>query len=88
MSKLKSILVPSLIVVILAIYVFFTSGCNMQVIDTTWKFDYGYIYLDGEIIKEGQVQSWKDFENSDMIQVQIDRKMYLTNSSNVVLVSK
>lgn len=88
MSKFKSILVPTIIVVILALYVFFTSGCNRQLLDTTWKFDHAYIYLDGEVIKEGSIQSWTDFKQSDMIQIQIDRKMYLTHSSNVVLVSK
>lgn len=43
--------------------------------------------LAGEII-EGKVQSWKDFDDGDQIQVTIDGKTYLTNSTRVVLVAK
>lgn len=64
------------------------SGCetNMAMLDTAWKFSYGYVYLGGEKIAEGKVDSWLDFENSDMIQVKINGKVYLTHSANVVLV--
>jgi hypothetical protein len=64
------------------------SGCNRQLIDTTWSFEKAIIFLpDGEKI-EGKVTSWGDYDNSDMIQVSVDGKMYLTHSSNVVLISE
>lgn len=85
MSKFKQILIPALIVVILIIYAFFASGCNRQVIDTTWKFDYATVYLGGEEFIFGKLDSWLDFENSDMIQVKIEGTTYYTHSSNVVL---
>ena len=64
------------------------AGCNKTLIDTTYAFDYAYVELPtGEII-EGKVQSWKDFEDGDQIQVTIDGKTYLTNSTRIVLVAK
>lgn len=49
------------------------SGCNRQIIDTTWKFDYAYSSLGGSEYTFGKVDSWTDFENSDMIQVSQNR---------------
>lgn len=64
------------------------AGCNKTLIDTTYAFDYAYVELPtGEII-EGKVQSWKDFDDGDQIQVTIDGKTYLTNSTRIVLVAK
>lgn len=65
------------------------TGCgNQSIIDTTWKFEKAIIFLpDGSQI-EGEVKSWKDYENSDMIQVTIGDKTYLTHSSNVILISE
>lgn len=58
------------------------TGCNMQVIDTTWTFKYADIEGVGTV----EVQSWCDYENSDMIQVTAkDGTTYLTHSSNVIL---
>ncbi len=85
MKNVKSVLVPVLIVVILAIYVFFASGCNRQIIDTSWKFDYAMVYLGGEEFAFGKLDSWLDFDDSDMIQVKIEGTTYYTHSSNVVL---
>lgn len=64
-------------------------GCTggMQLVDTTYTYEYAYIALpNGETI-EGKPTSWKDYENSDTIQIVIDGKTYLTHYSNVVLVS-
>lgn len=58
------------------------TGCDMQVIDTTWTFKYADIEGVGTV----EVQSWCDYENSDMIQVTAkDGTTYLTHSSNVIL---
>ena len=63
------------------------TGCNRQLIDTTWSFERAVIFLpDGEKI-EGKISSWRDYDSSDMIQVAIDGKQYLTHSSNVILIS-
>ena len=64
-------------------------GCgNMSVIDTTWSFEKAIIFLpDGEKL-EGKVSTWNDYDGSDMIQVTIAGKTYLTHSSNVVMISE
>ena len=66
---------------------FALTGCNNQVLDTTFSFDSAIISLpNGEVIT-GKVQSWKDYEDGDQIQVKIDGTMYLVHSSNVALIS-
>ncbi len=85
MHNWKSVLMPAIIVLLLALYVFFASGCNRQIIDTTWKFTYACVYLGEDQYIFGKVDSWKDFENSDMIQVKIEGVTYFTHSSNVIL---
>lgn len=58
---------------------------NWQIVDTTWNYNYAILELpDGRIV-EGDVQSWKDYENSDSIQVKINDITYYTHLSNAVL---
>ena len=64
------------------------AGCNQQLFDTTYSFEYGYISLPNGQVIEGPVSSWKDYENSDSVQVVIDGVTYYTHINNVVLVSK
>lgn len=64
-------------------------GCgNTQIIDTTWEYDYAYISLpDG--MAEGKVSMWRDYSDSDMVQVTLeDGTVYYTHGSNVVLVKE
>ena len=64
------------------------TGCNMQVLDLTYSYNYGYILLpNGECI-EGEVESWRDFEDGDQIQVVINGTTYLTDTTRCVLVNK
>jgi hypothetical protein len=61
-------------------------GCNKQVIDTTFKYDYAVISLpDGRIV-EGQLQAWRDYDDGDQLQVKINGATYLVHSMNVALV--
>ena len=75
------------LILVIVLIITLCVGCNMQIIDTKWSFDYAYIDLgNGEII-EGNVDSWKDWDDSDMIQVTMfDGKTYFTHSTNVVLI--
>ena len=73
-------------ILIILSFIFLLTGCNKQLIDTNWSFDRAIIVLgNGEVI-EGEVQTWNEFDNSDMIQVKINGVTYLTHSSNVVLI--
>lgn len=73
-------------VLLVIIFAVFLSGCNKQIIDLTYNYNYGTIYSPGgEIIAQGKVQSWTDYEDGDQLQVKIDGVMYLTHANNVVL---
>lgn len=65
-----------------------TAWGNQSLFDMTYRFDRAVIMLpnepDGYIC--GMVESWQDYENSDVVQVKIDGKVYLTHYSNVVLI--
>lgn len=83
--KIKRILLVLVLIVVLV----GLCGCsNMQLIDTTWKFDRAVVNLTNDRVVDGMVQSWTDFDGSDMIQVRIDDVIYLTHSSNVVLIAE
>jgi len=61
------------------------SACNRQVLDLNFSFKYAQIKDVGTI----EIASWRDYENSDMIQVTgKDGCVYLTHSSNIILKSK
>lgn len=64
------------------------AGCNKQIADTTWSFEKAVVGLPDGSSVSGKVESWCDYENSDMIQVKIDGKSYLTHSVNIVLISE
>lgn len=74
-------------VLLFVIFAVFLTGCgNRQIFDTTYTFDYATIYSpSGEVVAQGKVQSWNDYENGDQLQVKIDGVVYLTHASNVVL---
>ncbi len=76
-----------LLVIILVLSVALLTGCNKQLVDLTYSYEYAIIGLpNGETI-EGKVSSWTDFEDGDQLQIKIDGKTYLVHSSNVVLIS-
>lgn len=65
------------------------TGCgNHQVIDTTYSFERVIISMPDGTVVDGKVDSWKDFEDGDSIQVKVDGVTYLTHISNVVLISE
>lgn len=56
--------------------------------DTTQTFTYAIIELgNGEVI-EGTVTSWRDFEDSDVVQFTMNGITYLTHYSKVILTTK
>lgn len=77
------------ILLVLLVMLAALSGCgNKQVFDTTFSFNQAIISLpDGKVVS-GKVQSWKDYEDGDQIQVKIDGKTYLVHSSNVALIAE
>ena len=73
---------------VLLIGVLLLAGCNKQLVDMTYSYEYAIISLPNGEIVEGKVTSWTDFEDGDQLQIKIDGKTYLVHSSNVVLISE
>ena len=75
------------LIILLAMILISCTGCyNKQFIDMTYHYDRAIIYLPNGEIVEGRVNSWRDFEDGDSIQVKIDGKTYLTHICNVCLI--
>ena len=58
-----------------------TGGKDVQ------TFTYAYVVLGGQEITRGAITQWRDYENSDVVQVLINGKFYLTHYTNVVLIA-
>ena len=58
-----------------------TGGKDVQ------TFTYAYVVLDGQEIARGSITQWRDYDNSDVVQVLINGKFYLTHYTNVVLIA-
>ena len=84
MKKLIAILLVAAMTLGLAAI---TTGCNKQMVDLTYSYEYAIIGLPNGEVVEGKVSSWTDFEDGDQIQVKINGKTYLVHSSNIVLIS-
>lgn len=80
MSKIKVALTA---VVMSAVLI----GCNKQIVDLTYTYNYAIIQLPNGEIVEGKIQSWCDYEG-EQLQVKIDDVIYLCSSYNCVLMNK
>lgn len=50
-------------------------------------FTYAWIKLGDTEVAKGYITQWRDYENSDTVQVMINGKYYLTHYTNVVMVA-
>lgn len=50
-------------------------------------FTYAYIKLGDETIVKGYINQWRDYRDSDTVQIMIDGKYYLTHYSCVVMIA-
>ena len=82
-----------LVVLLLIVCVFAFAGCAQvktgnRIVSgkDVQTFTYAYIRL-GDKIEEGYVTQWRDYDNSDTVQVMVNGKFYLTHYTNVVLVA-
>lgn len=48
---------------------------------------YCYITLGNEKIAEGYITQWRDYDDSDVVQVLVGGKYYLTHYSNVIMIA-
>lgn len=82
----KSTIYSIATVILVLLFVVLLTGCNRQLVDINYKFDEAIISLPNGDIIEGKVQSWRDYEDGDQIQVKIDGTTYLVHSSDIVLI--
>ena len=92
--KNKAIIYMSFIVIItvvMSILFAYTNAYawgNNSWFDTAYSFEYVQIAMPDGSVVEGKCQSWQDYENSDVVQVKVNDKVYLTHYMNVVLISE
>lgn len=61
---------------------------NRQLVDFKYRFNYAIIRLPNGEVVEGKVTSWLDYDDSDVVQITMDGKTYLTHYANVCLISE
>lgn len=92
MKKNNKIIIAVAIIAVLliggfALYWELTHG-NRQLVDTRYRFNYAIIRLPNGEVAEGKVTSWLDFDQSDILQITMNGKTYLTHSMNVCLINE
>lgn len=81
------------IIILLITCLFIFAGCETKMGNRVTggrdvqTFTYAYVVLGGQKIAEGAVTQWRDYDDSDTVQVLINGKFYLTHYTNVVLVA-
>ena len=61
---------------------------NRTWLDTTYTFNRAIVRLADGTVVDGKCQTWTDYEDCDMIQVQIDGDVYYIHGSNVSLIKE
>lgn len=77
------------LIALLVVMLFTLCACgNRDHWDTVYTYDTVIVQLaDGSVIK-GKCQNWRDYENSDIMQVKVDGKTYLVHSMNCSLIAE
>ncbi|MBQ8200420.1 MAG: hypothetical protein IJZ74_01490 [Clostridia bacterium] len=64
-----------------------TACGNRAMFDTNYTFTRAMIALPDGTYIEGPVESWRDYDDGDQLQVTINGVTYLTHATNVVLMN-
>ena len=87
--KKKIWIIVGIIVVLLAVSAAIywqTHIGNRQLMDMNYHFDRAIIKLPNGDVVEGKLNSWLDYDDSDVVQVKVDGVTYLTSYVNVCLI--
>ena len=79
MKKFIAIFIATIVTAVLC-------GCNRQVVDLTYSYDYAQLKMPDGTIVEGKLDSWHDYDG-EQVQVVIDGVTYLVSSMNLVMIS-
>lgn len=72
--------------ILLLIAILFLTGCNYQILDTTWDYDKVYCYYGNkEVVYE--IKSWTDYDG-EQIQVKTEDGSYLVSMNQCYLRSE
>lgn len=84
----------ALLVCILVASVLLFAGCEVRKTGNrivggkdVQTFTYAWIKLGDTEVAKGYITQWRDYDNSDTVQVMINGKYYLTHYTNVVMVA-
>ena len=83
----KIIIIWLSVLVISVLTAFILSACNYQPVDLNYNFNYAVIRLQNGDVIEGKVESWRDYEDGEQIQVKMNGVLYLTSSYNCTLMN-
>lgn len=90
-EDIKNVIIKAFIItetIILLFFVcFYLTGCNYEIVDLQYNYDYAIIKLQDGTIIEGNVETWRDYEDGDQLQVRINGVTYLTHSYNCTLIA-
>ena len=92
MDRKRVIKIIAICVMIMVSLVLF-AGCERKmgnrIVDgkDVQTFTYCYVVLGGKEVVKGAITQWRDYDNSDTIQVLVNGKYYLTHYTNVVLIA-
>lgn len=87
MKAKRALCMLAAILLVVAMMLMFLTGCNRQVIDTTFSYDNAILAL-RLVQSQRENESWKDYDDGDQIQVKIDGTTYLVHSVNIVLIKE
>ena len=77
-----------IIALIIIISIICFRGCNKQLIDLNYEFNYAIIQLPTGTIKEGKIKSWKDYDGEQLQVTFTDGEVHLTSSTRCELINK
>lgn len=89
MKKFKIVAIAFMLILV----AFILCACSNQVGNRVISgqdvqtFTYAYIRLGDQTIAEGYISQWRDYSDSDVVQIMIDGKYYLTHYSCVVMIA-
>ena len=89
LMKKKIVIIVSILMVlaVVAFVVYWEiNHGNRSLIDMKNRFDRAVIRLPDGSCVEGRISSWLDYNDSDIVQITIDGRTYLTHYSNVCLI--
>ena len=72
MKDKRRILIYILAAVIIFVILVTSVGCNYQIVDFNYKFTKVHMSFDGEHYQCYDIDSWRDYEDGEQIQVDID----------------